>query len=159
MVLGKLKFLKISQRKRATQAFKVNWFFKQSFRKSWKVYWNCLEESLKQSLKTKTSQSLPPDEKPMLQAIKRIHYEIYYWWRVDEAIINNVLLQYNVWIVGNRNEEVRSLWFTGMFLISCFHFHSNQQIPPSLRKIRKNLVFLVTFLKRWYRQNNTCSYH
>ena len=43
----------------------------------------------------------------MLQAIKRIHYEIYYWSRVDEAIINNVLLQYNVWIVGNRNEEVR----------------------------------------------------
>ena len=74
-----------------------------------------MEESLKQSLKTKTSQSLPPDEKPMLQAIKRIHYEIYYWSRVDEAIINNVLLQYNVWIVGNRNEEVRSLWFTVCF--------------------------------------------
>ena len=40
-------------------------------------------------MKTKTSQSLPPDEKSMLQAIKRVHCEVYYWSRVDEAIIND----------------------------------------------------------------------
>ena len=30
-------------------------------------------------LKTKTSQSKPPDKNSMLQAIKRIHYQLYYW--------------------------------------------------------------------------------
>ena len=75
----------------------------------------------------KTSQSLPPDEKPMLQAIKSIHYEVYYCSTVDEAIVSDILLQ-DVWIVYNENEKVRPLWFTGMFLISCFRFHSNQQI-------------------------------
>ena len=28
-------------------------------------------------MKTKTSQSLPPDEKAMLQAVKHIHYQVY----------------------------------------------------------------------------------
>ena len=41
----------------------------------------------------KTSQSLPPDEKPMLQAIKSIHYEVYYCSTVDEAIVSDILLQ------------------------------------------------------------------
>ena len=47
---------------------------------------------------------------------------------VDEAIVSDILLQDNVWIVDNKNEEVRPLWFNGLLLISCFHFHSNQQI-------------------------------
>ena len=42
----------------------------------------------------------------MLQTIKRIHYEVYYWSRVDEAIISNISLQVNVWVVDNENEEV-----------------------------------------------------
>ena len=50
---------------------------------------------------------MPPDEKPMLQAIKLIHYEVYYWSKVDEAIISDILLQDNVWIVNNKNKEVR----------------------------------------------------
>ena len=58
----------------------------------------------------------------MLQAVKCIHYEVYYWPRVDEAILSDILLQDNVRIVVNENEEVRPLWFTGMFLISCLHF-------------------------------------
>ena len=53
----------------------------------------------------------------MLQAIKRIHYQVYYWSRVDEAIINDILLEDHGLIVDNENEEVRPLWFTGMFLI------------------------------------------
>ena len=76
----------------------------------------------------KTSQSLPPDEKSMLQAIKSIHYEVYYCSTVDEAIASVLFFQDNVWIVEYKNEQVCPLWFTGMFLISCFHFHSNQQI-------------------------------
>ena len=76
----------------------------------------------------KTSQSLPTDEKSMLEAIKSIYYEVCYSLTIDEAIVSDILLQDNVWIVDNNNEEVRPLWFTGIFLISCFHFHSNQQI-------------------------------
>ena len=64
----------------------------------------------------------------MLQAIKRVHYQVYYWLRVDEAIITDILLQDNGWIVDNENEEVRPLWFTGAFLISILHFHGSQQI-------------------------------
>ena len=70
-------------------------------------------------MKKKTSQSLPPDEKLMLQTFKRILYEVYYWSRVDEAIISDILLQDNGWIIENENDEFRPLWFTGMLLISC----------------------------------------
>ena len=83
---------------------------------------------LYRQMNIKTSQSLPPDEKSMLQAIKSINYEVCYSSTVDEAIVSDILLHDNVRIVDNKNEEVRPLWFTGMFLISCFHFHSNQQI-------------------------------
>ena len=97
----------------------------------------------------KTSQSLPPDEKSMLQAIKSIHYEVCYSSTVDAAIVSGILLQVNVRIVDNKNEEVCPLCFTGMFLISCFHFHSNQQIyyHLSLEKLEKLLFFWFHPLK------------
>ena len=82
--------------------------------------------------KTKTSQSLPADEKSMLQAIKSTRYKVYYSSRVDEAIINDILLQDRGLIVDNEIEEVHPLWFTGMLLVSCLHFHSNQQIQYHL---------------------------
>ena len=56
-------------------------------------------------METKTFQFIPPDEKSMLQTIKLIHYEVYYWSTVDEAIINDILQQDNVWIVNNKNED------------------------------------------------------
>ena len=98
----------------------------------------------------KTSQSLPPDEKSMLQAMKSIHYEVCYSSTVDEAIVSGILLQYNVWIADNKNEEVRSLCFSGMFLILWFHCHNNQQIyyHLSLEKLEKNVIFLVSFFKK-----------
>ena len=55
----------------------------------------------------KASQSLPLGEKLMLQVIKIIHFEVYYCSTVEKAIVSHVLLQDNVWIVGNKNEEVR----------------------------------------------------
>ena len=67
---------------------------------------------------TKTSQSLPPDEKSMLPAIKCILYQAYGWSRVDEAIISDILLQDSGWIVNNDNKDVHPLWLTGTFLIS-----------------------------------------
>ena len=136
MVLGKLKFLKMSKWKRKTQASKGNRCL------YWKVYSNCLlhrkrrrqsnwnKGPMHKQTNIKTSQSFSPGEKLMLQAIESIHYEVYYCSTVDEAIVSDILLQ-DVWIVDNKNEEARlevPLWFTGMFLISCFHFYSNQQI-------------------------------
>ena len=101
-------------------------------------------------MKIKTSQFSPLDENSMLQAIKRIRYEVYYWPRVDEAIISDIVLQDNVWIIDTENEEVHPLCFIGMFLISCLHFHSNQQIlyHLPLEKFEKNLIFMVSFLKK-----------
>ena len=60
---------------------------------------------LYKQIKTKTFQSLPPDEKSMLQAIKCILYYLYYWLRVYKAIINDILLQDNLWIVNNGNSQ------------------------------------------------------
>ena len=96
---------------------------------------------LYKQMNIKTSQSLPPDEKSMLQTIKSIHYEVYYCSTVDETIVSGILLQDNVWIILNKNEEVRPLWFTGIFLISCFHFLSNQQIYYHLSL--EKFIFLV----------------
>ena len=62
-----------------------------------------------------------------------VHYQVYYSSRADEIIISDILLQDNGWIVGNENEEVRALLFTGTFLISSLHFH---------RANRFNITFL-----------------
>ena len=60
---------------------------------------------LYKQINTKTSQSLPPDEKSMLQAIKCILCYLYYWSKVYKAIINDILLQDNLWIVNNGNSQ------------------------------------------------------
>ena len=64
----------------------------------------------------------------MLQAIKRVQYQVYYSSRVGETIISDILLQDNGWIVDNGNEEVRPLWFTATFLISFLHFWRSLKI-------------------------------
>ena len=79
-------------------------------------------------IKTKPFQSLPIEEMSMLQAIKCVHYRVFYSSWVNEIIIRDIFLQDNGWIVDKENEEVRSLWFTGTFLISFVHFHISQQI-------------------------------
>ena len=94
---------------RKAQASKHNWWV-QLFKK----------------MKTITSQSLPTDEKSMLQAIKQAHYQVYYLSRVDETIISDNLLRDKDWTVDIENEDVRPLWFTGAILISFLHFHSSQ---------------------------------
>ena len=44
-------------------------------------------------MKTKTSRSLTPDKKSMVQGIKRFRYQVYYSSRADETIIGNILLK------------------------------------------------------------------
>ena len=54
-------------------------------------------------------------DRSMVQAIKQVHYKVYNLCRVDETIISSILLQDDGWIVGNEDEEVHPLWFTGTF--------------------------------------------
>ena len=60
-------------------------------------------------LKTKTSQSIPPDENSMLQAIKRIHYQSYYRLGSDITVIPEIDLSENVWMIVEGN--VQPVWF------------------------------------------------
>ena len=98
---------------------------------------------LYKQMKLKTSQSLPTNERSMLQAIKRVHYQVYYWPRVNETIISDILLQDNGWIGNNDNEEVLPLRFTDTFLISFLHFQSKPKnlIPLPLRINLKRSYF------------------
>ena len=78
----------------------------------------------------------------MLQAIKRINYHAYYWSRVDNVIITDILLQDNGWIVGSKNEEVCPLWFSVTFLISFIQFHGSLQVSYHLSSEKfEKLVF------------------
>ena len=127
MVLGKLKFLKMSKWKRKTQASKGNWCFTLKSLFIQTVCYSRKEEDsltetrvrLYKQMNIKTSQSLPPDEKSMLQAIKSIHYEVYCCSTVDEAIVSDILLQDNVWIVDNKKEEsIMVHWYIFYFYIA-----------------------------------------
>ena len=70
---------------------------------------------LNKQMNIKTSQSLPPDRKSMLQAIQSIHYEVYYCSVVNEAIVSDILLQDNVGIV-----EMTMKKFVHYGLLVCF---------------------------------------
>ena len=56
-------------------------------------------------METKTFQSLPPEEKTMLQVIKRVHYQVFYLSRVNETIVSDILLQGSGWIADNENKK------------------------------------------------------
>ena len=47
----------------------------------------------------------------MLQAIKRIHYQSYYWLQSDVALIPEIDLSENGWMIVNGN--VQSVWVVG----------------------------------------------
>ena len=132
-VVGKIK---VSQWKRKAETYKVSDKTVKCVEKLIQTiyYPGRIEESLTETrvwlhkqMKTKTFQPLPPGETSMLQAITRVHYQVFYSSWVDETIISNILLQGNGWIVDKDNEEVRPLWLTGTFLILFLHFYSSQQ--------------------------------
>ena len=54
-------------------------------------------------LKIKTLQSKPLDENSILQAIKQIHYQLYYWLQSD--------IPENTWMIIEGN--VQPVWFVG----------------------------------------------
>ena len=103
----------MSKWKRKTQTSKVNWCF--VLKSLFKLF--VTPEKRRQSSWNKgpTVQTNEYKNFCCKQAIKSIHYEVYYCSTVHEAIVSDILLQDNVWIDDSENEEVRLLWFTGMF--------------------------------------------
>ena len=67
--------------------------------------------------KVKTSQSLPADPDSMKQAILRINYQMYYWKRSDQAIVDEIPLEENGWNVDEESNSVTPIWFEGQYLI------------------------------------------
>ena len=74
--------------------------------------------------KTKTSQSKPPDKNSMLQVIKRIHYQLYYWLRSDIAVILETDLSENGWMIVDQNFQ--PVWFVGKRLSPNFFSYIKQ---------------------------------
>ena len=70
---------------------------------------------LYQKQKVKTSQSLPADPDSMKQAILRINYQLYYWLRSDQPMIEIIPLQENGWKVDVDKNSVEPVWFEGGF--------------------------------------------
>ena len=75
-------------------------------------------------LKTKTSQVISPDKNSMLQAIKRIHHQLYYWLRSNIAVIPEIDLSENRWMTVEGN--VQPVWFVGKELPPNFVSNINQ---------------------------------
>ena len=67
--------------------------------------------------KVKTSQSLPADPDSMKQAILRINYQMYYWKRSDQAIVDEIPLEENGWNVDEESNSETPIWFEGQNLI------------------------------------------
>ena len=95
IVFRKLKFLKVStwiKKLRLLNTITAPWKVSETVVKDVEKFIQTVcysgkeEESLTETrvrlykqMETKTFQFIPPDEKSMLQAIKFIHYEVYYW--------------------------------------------------------------------------------
>ena len=102
-----------------------NWsIFKKIIRKqpwSFKIYsnnvltrngrWISYREKSENLHPAKNENLAIPDEKAMLQAITWIHYQLYYWLQSDVALIPEIDLSENGWMIVNGN--VQSVWVVG----------------------------------------------
>ena len=61
---------------------------------------------LHKQTKTETSQSLPPEEMSMLQAIKCVHYQVFYSSRIDEVIISDIFCKIVVGLLTKRTKKL-----------------------------------------------------
>ena len=71
---------------------------------------------LYKAMKTKSSQSLPPDPDSIHQAVRRVHYQVYYWLRFAEKSIQYISLEDNGWTIDVAKSLVEPVWFTGELL-------------------------------------------
>ena len=71
---------------------------------------------LYKAMKTKSSQSLPPDPDSIHQAVRRVHYQVYYWLRFAEKSIQTISLKDNGWTIDVAKSLVEPVWLTGELL-------------------------------------------
>jgi len=71
---------------------------------------------------TKTSIALPPDPDSCKQAIKRAHFQSYYWNNCLQSEIEPINVEENGWCI---KDKIYPLWYTG------------PQLPPSCSKKKK----------------------
>lgn len=82
---------------------------------------------LYKSMKTKTSMSIPPDQHSMVQAIKRVHYQAFHWYRCTDIRIPNISLEDHGWKSDQDEGRVLPTWFTGSQLPLSFKTNRSQQ--------------------------------
>ena len=80
---------------------------------------------LYKEMEVKSSMCLPPDPDSVVQVIKRVHYQVYFWRRCTE--INNEIIPFSNygWIWYEKQKLVVPVWFTG------------SQLPTSLSNKRR----------------------
>ena len=76
-------------------------------------------------MKTKTSMSITPDQDSVLQAIKRVHYQAFHWYRCTDITIPEVSFEDHGWKWDEKEGLVVPVWFEGL------------QLPPSFTARRR----------------------
>ena len=61
--------------------------------------------------KSMSSQALPPDPDSIVQAIKRVHFQTFFWLRFNDRLPEDIDCSENGW--ANDGETVVPIWFTG----------------------------------------------
>ena len=79
---------------------------------------------LYKSSTSKSTTMIPPVPDSLLQAIKRVHYQVFIWLRSHEANINSLRYQEFGWKWCDEGNMLWPVWFTGL------------QIPPELKRTR-----------------------
>ena len=81
---------------------------------------------LYQDIKVKSSMSISPDPDSLMQVIKRVHFEVYYWIRSTEMNIEEIDYRRFGWKWCDKECQTVPIWFTG------------RQLPLPMQGKRKN---------------------
>ena len=74
---------------------------------------------------SKSTLMLPPDQNSLLQAIKRVHHQVYTWLRSNETNIDVLRYQEFGWKWCQERQMIMPIWFEGL------------QIPPEIKQNRR----------------------
>ena len=111
---------------------------------------------LYKKMKSKILLTLPPDPKLMVQTIRRIHHQLYYWLRFNTKVIDVINMEKFWWSVEKERGAVTPAWFKGIFFLSLVfvtksQLWSNYLILFLLSHILKQIsrFFLQVCLKKY----------
>ena len=74
---------------------------------------------------SKSTLMLPPDQNSLLQAIKRVHHQVYTWLRSNETNIDGLRYQEFGWKWCQERQMIMPIWFEGV------------QISPEIKRNRR----------------------